>query len=137
MEVVLDMSRTENQLFCDRRRFSGERLADGEWNNHVMLEEPVEIMLTGKVSVFSDSGLLDDTTASLFLEKIAETVMKKVSLARTEATLPGRRFRLNGSYVLETHRCRYSKSYNISCRRLGAYARVFQTDSSFTSMIPR
>ena len=69
LAVVLDTSRTENQLFCDRGRFSGERLADGEWNNHVMLEEPVEIMLTGKVRVFSDSGLLDDTTASLFLEK--------------------------------------------------------------------
>ena len=39
--------------------------------------------------------------------------MKKVSLARTEATLPGRRYKLNGTYVLETHRCRYCKSYNI------------------------
>ena len=69
LAVVSEMSRIENQLFCDQGRFSSERWADGEWNNHVMHEEPVEIMLTGKVRVFSDSGLLDDTTASLFWEK--------------------------------------------------------------------
>ena len=49
---------------------------------------------------------------------------------KTEATLLARHIKKNGTYVLETHRCRCCKSYTHSCPRTGTNPRVFQTGSS-------
>ena len=45
----------EPAVVRDEERFSGECLTDGEWKNHLLLEEPTESMLYAKVHVFSDS----------------------------------------------------------------------------------
>ena len=39
----------------------------------------------------------------------------------------------DGTYVLETHRCRYCKKDKKSCRRAGTHPRVFQTGSFLRS----
>ena len=91
-----------------------------------------------KVHVFSDSvfctdpGSLNSTSASNKWNN-GRTSHEKGTLARTQAILRWRRFKLNGTHVLETHRCRYCNIYKFSCRRPGTYPRVFQTESFFTS----
>ena len=50
------MSRTEIQSFCaTKTNFQTEGLTDGEWTNHLLLEELIGSMLNAKVRVFSDS----------------------------------------------------------------------------------
>ena len=89
--------------------------ATGEWEHHLFLEEPIGSMLTAKVHSFSDSvfstspGALDPANASQIWEHKAEAAMNNDN-CKSRMTLPERRMTSNGTYVLETHRCRYCKT---------------------------
>ena len=72
----------EAVMLRDEETCSGKCWTDGEWENHLLLEEPIGGMLTAKLHVFSGSvfcigpGALDPTSASTFLEKKAEAIIK-------------------------------------------------------------
>ena len=69
-------------MLRDEEICSGKCWTDGEWENHLLLEETIGGMLTAKLHVFSGSVFctgpeaLDPTSALTFLEKKAEAVIK-------------------------------------------------------------
>ena len=63
-------------------------------------------------------------------EQKAEAGVKSDTCENKKRTLLGRRLTLNGTFILETHRCRNCKNFTNSCRRTGTNPRVFQTGSS-------
>ena len=77
------MGRTENQLLsATKETLPGDALADGKWNNHQLLEEPIGSMITAKEHVVSDSvlctgpGALDPLSASTIWEQKVEAITR-------------------------------------------------------------
>ena len=106
----------------DEEQFSDERLIHGEWKHlffgraHKKHAQSQSASLP-RLSFLYRARAMDLISASKNVEKKAESVMKKVTLARTETTLQVSQLTLNGTSVMVT-------------LRAILHLRVFQTGSS-------
>ena len=103
--------------------------------NHLLLEEPIGTVVTTNVHVFQTQcsaqfmGAVDPISASKIWEEKAKHGVKSNN-GKNRNDIASQSMTLNGTCVLVTCLVKYSKSYKVSCRRLGTNLRVFQTGSS-------
>ena len=116
----------------DEEQFSDECLTDGEFQNPLLLEEPIGSMLTVKAHVFSDSVFCAGPwrigpNLCLKIGKKTELLVKSDTCKNSNDIASQL---IDIECVLETCLCKYCASYKSSCRRPGMNFRVFQTGSS-------
>ena len=129
---------TESQFICET--FSGLCLTDDESKNHMLVEEPSGGILTGGLHVFSDS-VFGTSPSCVGLQPVLQNLENRRRSSHEQLHLSRKKrhfwrgITLNGTCVLETHRCRYCTSYKSSCPRTCVNPRGFKIESSLRARL--